>query len=441
LYEPQITDQAQAVLQSTKPWTKDANYFQNVHVSSLALLKMALHAQSGGSIEIMGMLTGKIVQNGIVVMDVYPLPVEGTETRVNAQAEGYEFMVQYLDSLRKSGRYENIVGWYHSHPGYGCWLSGIDVGTQSLNQQFQDPYLAIVVDPIRTTTNGKVEIGAFRTYSEEYVKNNINNANFGSFGSLGASPASKGKEPKKKKDAVANMPVEKVKDFGLHSSKYYALSVDIFRSNVDHMILSNLWNKFWISSLVGTDDLNEQRERFQEFLDFRLEALEKKITLLKRPAQNMPLQSQLSHQSQRRAPPQVHHSATSLRELAQQSQANIGSGSQLSPFSRANWLARLKEKELDTDESDLEMNEVDSDSESRNDDDSVSGSRPTRPMLLQRVTSPAQPSPKLWGLQAQNQLSENAKNKEQNEQVRTAAAEASRKLMNLKVQKMVFLNE
>jgi hypothetical protein len=22
------------------------------------------------------------------------------------------------------------VGWYHSHPGYGCWLSGIDVGTQ-----------------------------------------------------------------------------------------------------------------------------------------------------------------------------------------------------------------------------------------------------------------------------------------------------------------------
>lgn len=22
------------------------------------------------------------------------------------------------------------MGWYHSHPGYGCWLSGIDVGTQ-----------------------------------------------------------------------------------------------------------------------------------------------------------------------------------------------------------------------------------------------------------------------------------------------------------------------
>jgi COP9 signalosome complex subunit 5 len=35
------------------------------------------------------------------------------------------------------GRLENIVGWYHSHPGYGCWLSGIDCSTQMLNQQFQ----------------------------------------------------------------------------------------------------------------------------------------------------------------------------------------------------------------------------------------------------------------------------------------------------------------
>lgn len=36
-----------------------------------------------------------------------------------------------------SGRVENLVGWYHSHPGYGCWLSGIDVGTQMTNQKYQ----------------------------------------------------------------------------------------------------------------------------------------------------------------------------------------------------------------------------------------------------------------------------------------------------------------
>jgi len=47
--------------------------------------------------------------------------------------------------MTQVGRLENAVGWYHSHPGYGCWLSGIDVGTQMLNQQFQEPFVAIVV--------------------------------------------------------------------------------------------------------------------------------------------------------------------------------------------------------------------------------------------------------------------------------------------------------
>ena len=64
------------------------------------------------------------------------------------------------------GHMENAIGWYHSHPGYGCWLSGIDVSTQMLNQQYQEPWVAIVVDPIQTMSAGKVNIGAFRTYPE-----------------------------------------------------------------------------------------------------------------------------------------------------------------------------------------------------------------------------------------------------------------------------------
>ena len=59
-----------------------------------------------------------------------------------------------------------MIGWYHSHPGYGCWLSGIDVGTQATQQMYQEPFLAIVIDPHRTIAAGKVEIGAFRTYPE-----------------------------------------------------------------------------------------------------------------------------------------------------------------------------------------------------------------------------------------------------------------------------------
>ncbi|CAL5385842.1 unnamed protein product [Camellia sinensis] len=32
--------------------------------------------------------------------------------------------------VEEAGRPEMVVGWYHSHPGFGCWLSGVDINTQ-----------------------------------------------------------------------------------------------------------------------------------------------------------------------------------------------------------------------------------------------------------------------------------------------------------------------
>ena len=125
-----------------------------------------MHARSGGVYEIMGLMQGKLDGDTMVVMDAFALPVVGTETRVNAANDANEFMIQYIESSPAIGRLENIVGWYHSHPGYGCWLSGIDVATQKTNQMFQDPFLAVVIDPNRTISAGRVEIGAFRTYPE-----------------------------------------------------------------------------------------------------------------------------------------------------------------------------------------------------------------------------------------------------------------------------------
>lgn len=39
-------------------------------------------------VQVMGMLQGKIVHDTFVVIDSFALPVEGTETRVNAQVHG-----------------------------------------------------------------------------------------------------------------------------------------------------------------------------------------------------------------------------------------------------------------------------------------------------------------------------------------------------------------
>lgn len=193
---------------------------------------MVMHARSGGHLEVMGLMLGKIEANTFVVTDSFRLPVEGTETRVNAQDEANEYMVEFLDRARKSGQMENAVGWYHSHPGYGCWLSGIDVSTQRTQQTFQDPFVAVVIDPDRTVSAGKVEIGAFRTYPEAYVKEREKTGKAGGGG-----------------DGFETIPLGKIEDFGAHANHYYALDVSHYKSTLDTKILEALWNKYWVGTL------------------------------------------------------------------------------------------------------------------------------------------------------------------------------------------------
>ena len=70
----------------------------------------------------MGLMLGKIDKDCIIIQSSWALPVEGTETRVNAHSQAYEYMSKYMDDIKAVERLEPVVGWYHSHPGYGCWV-------------------------------------------------------------------------------------------------------------------------------------------------------------------------------------------------------------------------------------------------------------------------------------------------------------------------------
>jgi len=220
--------QSQQSMQTAKPWEKDPHFFKDIKISALALLKMVIHARSGGNVEVMGLMLGKVDGNVMIVMDAFALPVEGTETRVNAHAQAYEYMTAYLESSKQVGRLENAIGWYHSHPGYGCWLSGIDVSTQMLNQNFQDPWVAIVIDPIRTISAGKVNLEAFRTYPKGY------------------------KPPDEGPSEYQTIPLSKIEDFGVHCKSYYQLEVSYFKSRMDTKLLDSLWNHYWVNTLSSS---------------------------------------------------------------------------------------------------------------------------------------------------------------------------------------------
>jgi 26S proteasome regulatory subunit N11 len=94
-----------------------------------------------------------------------------------------------VELIKSSGcRPEMVVGWYHSHPGFGCWLSSVDVNTQQVRfpshthhlpppanlfltqsfEQLNPRAVAVVVDPIQSV-KGKVVIDAFRSINPQQV--------------------------------------------------------------------------------------------------------------------------------------------------------------------------------------------------------------------------------------------------------------------------------
>ncbi|ORX35910.1 JAB1/Mov34/MPN/PAD-1 ubiquitin protease-domain-containing protein [Kockovaella imperatae] len=212
-------------LDDQAPWKTDPHYFHTVKISAVALIKMVIHARSGGIYEIMGVMYGKVKDGEFWIMDAAALPVQGTETRVNAGLEASEYMVRYQMGSQEIEKNELLRGWYHSHPGYGCWLSGIDVSTQKTNQEHTDPYLAVVIDPNRTVSAGKVEIGAFRTYPDNYTPSGSSSSQYQS------------------------IPMDKIEDFGVHANAYYPLKVEIFKSKLDEQLLDLLWKKYWVATL------------------------------------------------------------------------------------------------------------------------------------------------------------------------------------------------
>lgn len=153
---------------------------EQVYISSLALLKMLKHGRAGVPMEVMGLMLGwNILFNMYIyihilfiiiigefvddytvrVIDVFAMPQTGTG--VSVEAVDPVFQAKMLDMLRQTGRPEMVVGWYHSHPGFGCWLSGVDINTQQSFEALSERAVAVVVDPIQSV-KGKVVIDAFR---------------------------------------------------------------------------------------------------------------------------------------------------------------------------------------------------------------------------------------------------------------------------------------
>lgn len=134
-----------------------------LNISALSLIKMLRHGKAGIPIEVMGLMLGKFVDHTqIQIHDVFAMPQTGTGVSVEAIDPVYQ--TKMLEMYEQIGNNDIIVGWYHSHPGFGCWLSGVDINTQQNFEFLNKRAIAVVIDPVQSV-RGRVVIEAYRLNS------------------------------------------------------------------------------------------------------------------------------------------------------------------------------------------------------------------------------------------------------------------------------------
>ena len=109
------------------------------------LMELERHAYSNLEAEVGGMLFGEIVDGKTVIAGAV------AATTASAQQISLTFTHEVWDEILKVGkeRFEDktIVGWYHTHPNFGLFLSEYDQFIQ--NNFFSNPgQVALVIDPI-----------------------------------------------------------------------------------------------------------------------------------------------------------------------------------------------------------------------------------------------------------------------------------------------------
>ena len=259
--------------------TKMNDTSEQIYISPLSLLKMLRHGKAGIPLEVMGLMLGDYVDDYTVkCLDVFSMPQSGTETTIESIDE--RFQVRMVEMLKQTGRNEIVVGWYHSHPGYGCWLSSTDINTQKTFEQQVPRTVAVVVDPIQSV-RGKVVIDAFRTYGDQGL-------DFGL--ALG------GKQTERRQTTSNLGEIKRSKGFSIKNiakASYYSILIGYRKNDLETKMLLNLRKSSWDAgfklsqdskkmdeeNIKKIEDMNKMSEQYVEFIEGEINKTSKEIYL------------------------------------------------------------------------------------------------------------------------------------------------------------------
>jgi 26S proteasome regulatory subunit N11 len=209
-----------------------ADTAETTYISSLALLKMLKHGRAGVPMEVMGLMLGEFIDEYTVrCVDVFAMPQSGTG--VSVEAVDPVFQTKMLDMLKQTNRPEMVVGWYHSHPGFGCWLSGVDINTQQSFENLNKRAVAVVVDPIQSV-KGKVVIDAFRLINPQLMM--------------------MGQAPRQTTSNLGHLNKPSIQAL-IHNLNryYYSINISYRKDELEQKMLLNLHKKTWMAGLQVRD--------------------------------------------------------------------------------------------------------------------------------------------------------------------------------------------
>ena len=194
------------------------------------------------------------------------MPQSGTG--VSVEAVDPVFQTKMLDMLKQTGRNEVVVGWYHSHPGFGCWLSSVDINTQQSFEQLNPRAVAVVVDPIQSV-KGKVVIDAFRLINPSSVM--------------------LGQEPRQTTSNIGHLNKPSIQSLihGLNRH-YYSIAIGYRKTELEQSMLGNLHKRNWTEGLRLAD--------FQEHKHDNQEAVKRMLSLAEAYQKSVDEESQLSQE-------------------------------------------------------------------------------------------------------------------------------------------------
>lgn len=106
------------------------------------------HCFSRTDVEVGGFLLGRVDAEGTNILHAHPaLAAQSGQTNLTFTHEVWNELLPVLDSEYPG---ESIVGWYHSHPGFGVFLSEYDIFIQE-NFFSAQGQIALVMDPLEGT--------------------------------------------------------------------------------------------------------------------------------------------------------------------------------------------------------------------------------------------------------------------------------------------------